>query len=606
MCLVCVAQEIDSRYGRLYAYLRNDVTRSRPTVGLALDLLSLDWAGRFRLRTLMLTDAKLVTNGLLRVGTGCDAPLDNEISLDQTVLRFLLGVPRSELLDTPANDAELDYPMLAEEEKEAVAAAASLLFNLQVNTAGPVIVVVRGPEGAGKRGVAAALAQQLGGTVSIYPPVVGGSLDLREWLRRVRLIGHLPAVDVSGLPAEASQAMTLEVLNHVGGGWNGRAFLLGGPGLRLSGDPGDRLHTIALDLKTPPLAARARIWMHCLGQEGLECTADEVRITASLFHFTAGRIRRAARDVADRLRATGVSGRRIDSRLLNIVCREQCDHQLGQVAERLTAEQTWEDLVLIDDEMQRLREIANAVRNRAKVMEQWSFQRKAGGPGINALFFGPSGTGKTMAASVLGNDLAMEVYRVDLSRMVSKYIGETEKNLDALFEHARRAHAIVFFDEAEAVFGKRSEVKDAHDRYANMEIAYLLQRMEAFDGVAILATNLRKNIDNAFMRRLQFAVEFSPPTFEQRLEIWRKIWPAAAEFEPGLDLEFMASSFELTGGHIRNIAVTSAYLAAQDGGRIGMVHLVAATGREFQKLGRLCVESEFGQYRHLINNERSA
>jgi len=207
-----------------------------------------------------------------------------------------------------------------------------------------------------------------------------------------------------------------------------------------------------------------------------------------------------------------------------------------------------------------------------------------------------------MAASILANELAMEIYRVDLSRVVSKYIGETEKNLDALFEEARRAHAIVFFDEAEAVFGKRSEVKDAHDRYSNIEVAYLLQRIEAFDGVAILATNLRKNMDNAFMRRLQFAVEFPAPTYDQRLKIWRGVWPSAAEVAPDVDLEFMARNFEMTGGHIRNIALMSAFLAAQEGHAISMAYVVQATHREFQKLGRLCIESEFGGYKHLLRH----
>jgi SpoVK/Ycf46/Vps4 family AAA+-type ATPase len=194
----------------------------------------------------------------------------------------------------------------------------------------------------------------------------------------------------------------------------------------------------------------------------------------------------------------------------------------------------------------------------------------------------------------------MELYRIDLSRVVSKYIGETEKNLDALFAEARRAYAVLFFDEADALFGKRSEVKDAHDRYANIEVAYLLQRMESYEGLTVLATNLRKNLDEAFLRRLQFSVEFPHPSLAERRAIWRKVWPDAAPLGGDLDLEFLAQALELTGGQIRNIALKAAYLAAADSASIGMRHVIAAVRREHQKLGRLTVEKLFGPYAHVF------
>jgi SpoVK/Ycf46/Vps4 family AAA+-type ATPase len=208
-----------------------------------------------------------------------------------------------------------------------------------------------------------------------------------------------------------------------------------------------------------------------------------------------------------------------------------------------------------------------------------------------------------MAAGVLAAELGMELYRVDLSRVVSKYIGETEKHLDALFAESRRAHAILLFDEADALFGKRSEVKDAHDRYANLEVAFLLQRMESSEGIFLLATNLRGNMDRAFVRRLQFAVDFPPPSEALRLRIWQRVWPRAAALAPDLDLAFMARQFDFSGGHIRNIALRAAYLAAQDGGAIGMPHMVQAARREFQKLGQVCVEEEFGAFGNLLRAE---
>ena len=225
------------------------------------------------------------------------------------------------------------------------------------------------------------------------------------------------------------------------------------------------------------------------------------------------------------------------------------------------------------------------------------------GKGVNVLFAGPSGTGKTMAAEIIAADLGLELYKIDLSSMVSKYIGETEKNLDRVFTAAREANAILFFDEADAIFGKRSEVKDAHDRYANIEVGYLLQQMERYDGVVILATNLRKNMDDAFIRRLHVAVEFPFPEEADRLLIWRKVFPAQAPLAGDVDLAFVAKQFKLTGGNIRNIALLAAYLAADEGDTITMRHVMRALKREYQKLGKLVTAAEFGIYFDLTRAE---
>ena len=209
------------------------------------------------------------------------------------------------------------------------------------------------------------------------------------------------------------------------------------------------------------------------------------------------------------------------------------------------------------------------------------------------LFAGPSGTGKTMAAEIIAAELGLELYKIDLSTVVSKYIGETEKNLSRIFAEAETSNAILFFDEADALFGKRSEVKDSHDRYANIEIGYLLQRMEEYDGVVILATNLRKNMDEAFVRRLQFTVEFPFPNAEDRRRIWKGVWPAQTPCDPALDVDFLARRFEITGGSIRNIALAAAFLAAADGNVVTMEHLIHATQREYQKMGKVVTEGEF-------------
>jgi SpoVK/Ycf46/Vps4 family AAA+-type ATPase len=247
--------------------------------------------------------------------------------------------------------------------------------------------------------------------------------------------------------------------------------------------------------------------------------------------------------------------------------------------------------------MQQLREICNHVKHRARVYDEWGFDRKLSlGKGLNALFAGPSGTGKTMAAEIMANELGLDLYKIDLSTVVSKYIGETEKNLSRIFAEAETSNAILFFDEADALFGKRSEVRDSHDRYANIEISYLLQRMEEYEGITILATNLRKNMDEAFVRRMQFAVEFPLPNENDRRRIWEGIWPDDTPRSPNLDLASMARRFELPGGNIRNIALAAAFMAANDGRVVNMTHLIHATRREYQKMGKVIAEREFGQY----------
>jgi SpoVK/Ycf46/Vps4 family AAA+-type ATPase len=253
----------------------------------------------------------------------------------------------------------------------------------------------------------------------------------------------------------------------------------------------------------------------------------------------------------------------------------------------------WDDIVLPEDSLAQLREICQRVAHRHRVLGEWGFDRKLSlGKGVNALFAGPSGTGKTMAAEIIANALGLDLYRIDLAGVVSKYIGETEKNLDRVFSAAQHANAILFFDEADALFGKRSEVRDSHDRYANIEISYLLQKMEEYDGIAILAPNLRQNLDDAFMRRLAFTVHFPFPDEASRRQIWTGIWPAETPLDGDIDHDFLARQYKLSGGNIKNIALASAFLAAEDEKPVTMAHLFQATRREHQKMGKTLSEGE--------------
>lgn len=274
-------------------------------------------------------------------------------------------------------------------------------------------------------------------------------------------------------------------------------------------------------------------------------------------------------------------------------CRAQSHPRLGELAQHIQPMASWDDLVLPNAQIQTLREVAVHVRQRMTVYETWGFAGKsARGLGIGALFAGISGTGKTMAAEVLANELQLDLYRIDLSQVVNKYIGETEKNLRRVFDAAEEGGAILLFDEADALFGKRSDVKDSHDRYANVEVSYLLQRMESYRGLAILTTNMKEAIDTAFMRRIRFVVQFPFPDVEQRVEIWRRIFPTQTPTE-GLDVERLAR-LSIAGGNIRNIALYAAFLAADSSQPVRMSHLLRAARAEYTKLEKPLSEAEIG------------
>jgi hypothetical protein len=345
-----------------------------------------------------------------------------------------------------------------------------------------------------------------------------------------------------------------------------------------------------LALEPPDRDKRLALWRDGLRENGVRVGEDDLQAVAALFSLYPEQIRRAARQ------ARRDDGGRADRTTLTMCARRHCATPLDEFADRVALVYEWADLVLPAPTLRRLQEFASAIRYRDKVFRDWAFMRAAGGsPSLRALFSGMSGTGKTMSAAVVANDLGVDLYRIDLSAVVSKYIGETEKNLERILASAEGSNAILFFDEADALFGKRSEVRDAHDRYANIEIAFLLQRMETYHGVMILATNLAKNLDEAFSRRIHFGIEFPLPDQELRERLWRLLIPAAAPTRD-IDYPFLGRQFPLTGGEIRNVALEAAFLAAHEGDMIAMHHLVRAVARQRRKQGKLPTASEFKDY----------
>ena len=351
---------------------------------------------------------------------------------------------------------------------------------------------------------------------------------------------------------------------------------------------------VELDLDTPDTGQRIHLWTGAL--EGLS-VAENVRLEtlAAKFAFQPGQIHAAVQE-AVRLNQWAHETA-LSSDTLHQACRAQLSHSLGSSATCIRAAYTWEDLILPPEQKRQLQNGCAQVEYRHQVYETWGFGKKvAYGRGVSMLFSGPPGTGKTMAAQVVANRLGLELYKVDLSGVMSKYIGETEKQLGAVFDQVKKSQSILFFDEADALFGKRSETKDAHDRYANVQTSYLLQKIEEYDGIVILASNFLENFDEAFKRRIKFIIEFTLPDRERREQIWRSVLPPELPLNEDIDFDFLARSFELSGSSIKNIAVSAAFLAAEKGVPPGMVHLLLATQAEQNKSGRSLSREDFGEY----------
>ncbi|HEY3757414.1 MAG TPA: AAA family ATPase [Opitutaceae bacterium] len=340
---------------------------------------------------------------------------------------------------------------------------------------------------------------------------------------------------------------------------------------------------VRFDLDKPGPSEQKRLWERALGPAAADCNgsldrlAEQFRLSARTIHETG---HRATADMAPASAAE-----------LWDACRSYSRPKLEDLAQRVVSGTEWEDLILPEPQIRTLRLLASQVRHRNKVYETWGFAAKGRrGLGVSALFSGESGTGKTMAAEVLARELGLDLFRIDLSAVVSKYIGETEKNLRRVFDAAEEGGVLLLFDEADALFGRRGEVKDSHDRYANIEVGYLLQRMEAYQGLAILTTNLKSTMDRSFQRRLRFNLNFPFPDASQREAIWKRIFPAPTPTK-GLDARKLAQ-LNVTGGHIRNIALNAAFIAADAGGPVEMNHVFQAAKLEAQKIERPLSEAE--------------
>lgn len=575
--LFCLAAELHAEAAELCAAAHSDSRLRYPTLQLALGILpDPHW-------TATLPQSALRRWNLIEIGVG-DNFLTSPITLAEPVLHFLMG--------TPALDERL-LPLLEPVAPPQVlpscyrAQAEQLTALLAAARQQPIVAHLSGSATGGKHAVAALAAASLGMRLykldAAHLPSVRKDRDFVEHMleRDAALLGFALLVDLEhAAAAEAAAAAQLADT------FSGVALLCGDgvPALHRS-----RVERITLD--RPDAASQQALWNFALGEAAARCNGHVERVSTQ-FSLDYEEILRTGDTVRQRIESATASNAAAGEQLL-ASCRAGSRGALDVLAQRIAPRAGWNDIVLPESGLESLRAIAAQVRQQGKVLERWGFAAQTSrGLGISALFHGPSGTGKTLAAEVLAHDLGLDLWRIDLSQMVSKYIGETEKNLRAIFDAAENTGSLLLFDEADALFGRRSEVRDSHDRYANIEVSYLLQRIEAYRGLAILTSNLRANLDTAFLRRITFFVSFPFPDQNLRRSIWERIFPAAMPAER-LDYAKLAR-LNLAGGNIRNIALNAAYIAADLDQPVRMEHLLAAARRECTKIDRPLTAAETG------------
>ncbi|MCF6155890.1 MAG: ATP-binding protein [Candidatus Brocadia sp.] len=614
--LICLAPEVDRKYEKLYAYLQDDVTRKKPSVDLILNLLCNTMQEKLAARLAFDPQSPLLKYRLLEITNSLqEGPvplLSRLLKLDDRIVNFLLGFGQIDArlghiarLVSPRN--ALDQAVVSEDILNRMRGFVRSHFSETRSARQNVVFYFYGPYGSGKQPLAEVVCHDLGLPLIIADAekILGWQLPFDEtmWLLGREAVLQPAILYLENfehlLTDDSKYQSQVKLLLEVTQTFSRLTFLAGSRSWKPQGllskhtlsEPDEPLF-IDIELPIPNYEGRKHVWENSLNGHYQLASDVDIGALAGKFRFTPGQIQDALVTAQNLTCWRSPEDRQITMTDLYAACRAQSNQKLSTLARKIEPRYTWDDIVLPSDQLAQLREICNQATYRHIVYGEWGFDRKLSlGKGLNALFSGPSGTGKTMAAGIIAHELGLDLYKIDLSQVVSKYIGETEKNLDKIFTEAQTSNAILFFDEADALFGKRSEVKDAHDRYANIEIGYLLQKMEEYDGIAILATNLRQNMDEAFVRRIQIIVEFPFPDEEHRGRIWKVVFPGEAPLGNDIDFSVLAREIKLPGGNIKNIALAAAFFAAEDGGVIRMPYLVQAARREYQKLGRIWNEA---------------
>ena len=581
--LLCAAMELSNNFSSVCSVAQPEEQKPYPTFGLALAALpNPRWDA-------IAPYAPLRRWGLIKIGEAHALTLC-PLRIDERILHYLFGIQYlDEGLSGMIKPLQSHNDLVPSHQTVAEKVVAVLLHT---PTTGELPVIqFHGMESANKRDIAVTVSEMLGlqlNAISAHlVPVIPNELDnfIRLWNREILLSASAMLINCDEL--DTTDMARLRAIAHLIEHLNGVLIITSQDRITVKQRP-----TVSFDIHKPTLEEQGAVWREALSDLVPQLNGS-VNILANQFNLSAVSIQAACAQVAGHL-----SQKQENSDINNIlwdVCRIQARPRLDELAQRIEPAADWEDLVLPPLHKQLLHEVVAHVRQRNTVYGSWGFGGKsARGLGITALFAGASGTGKTLAAEVLASVLRLDLYRIDLSSVISKYIGETEKNLRQVFDAAQESGVILLFDEADALFGKRSEVKDSRDRYANIEVSYLLQSMEAYPGLAILTTNLKSSIDTAFLRRIRFVVQFSFPDTIQRAEIWRRVFPTST---PTQELDPMKlAKLNVAGGNIRNIALNAAFLAADAGESVQMKHLLRAAQSEYSKLEKPLTDAEVGNW----------
>lgn len=613
--LICLAPEIDLKYQKLYSYLQDDITKKHPTIALMQNLLFANFEEKIMARRLFSPESFLMRYRVISIEKD-PSDADNHfpaqrIKLDDRIAGFLLDL--NDLSDEISSSTSVAYPSdmtpdptLPEDSRSKISGLLSSY--LEGDKGNRIIFSFYGPDSEGKKKMAESVCLAIGlplliSDIELLVKQKGDferllSLILREGLLQPAAV-YLDNVDTA-LRKEESTITYLKTVNKMFRRMGWIVFLSSTSRWTHSGTDEDQMF---FEFEFPVLTHREResYWNYALNGDRPPDNNIDMKSVVSNFRFTRSQINDSVSSARNMALLRDQDNLIITEDDLITAARSCSNQNISSFGRKIIPKYVWDDIVLPRDNLQHLKELCGHVKFHSMVYGEWGFDRKHSlGKGLNILFSGPTGTGKTMATEIIANELKLDLYKIDLSTVVSKYIGETEKNLSKIFKEAETSNAIIFFDEADALFGKRSEVKDSHDRYANIEINYLLQKMEEHEGIVILATNLSKNMDEAFTRRMHFSINFPFPEREQRMLIWKSIYPREAPLAGDVDHYFLAKQLQISGGSIKNIAIRSAFMAAEESGNVDMKHIVLAVKREFQKMGKLCMENDFKQYFDLV------
>lgn len=609
--VMAIASEIDKRYEKIYGYFSDDITQKFPSIGLSLDILCLRPEDKLISGQIFSPAAPLLYFNLIHFIDDHSSTTfpSRKFRINERIKRFMLGdnAPDEGLLSI----VEIYYPKggqpLSSIKNDVKEKVKEFLSSKRDACSGKPVFWFYGKAEEEKRALVLSIGEELN-----LPLLIADLTDIYLEFDQRSLIKNLfreailqsAIVFITGGDKLYSQDEKAELLK--------RSFLkaieqfswitfitaeaLWAP----EHNAFEGFLWYPVEFKLPDYPERKRLWSALLNHNGNRLSESEVDNISARFTLSEIQIKRAV-FYAQELFSPG----NLTEENIYQGCALASNQKLNLYSRKVKPHYTWDDIVLPEERIEQLKEICNCIRYKHLVYFNWGFEKKLSlGRGLNVLFCGPSGTGKTMASEIIASDLMLEIHKIDLSAVVSKYVGETEKNLNRIFNETSAGNVILFFDEADALFGKRTEIKDAHDRYANIEVNYLLQKMEEHEGIIILATNFSKNIDEAFLRRMHFTVEFPFPDEQQREIIWKRIFPKETPVAKEIDYDFLTRRLKIAGGNIKNIALSSAFYAVRDSKRIEMKHIMQATKREYEKIRKPFLKADFEPYYTLLEEKR--